>query len=751
MIMVDHDSIKTRPLADEDHTDIGLIEMDQEEIDAIIRNKRKIRDPKACYACHRRKVKCDRNLPCDSCVKRDHPELCSYERPTKKRKIQLSNVLAQEGKSEERTLDPGSSTAVSREHLKKLEAEIERLRAALIKQEGTSVVLDDESLPPSEEADREGVYAQSNQTGTMHLGSRSVLAYMIGNKFKSTHDAAMSLLERNILPNLGLDNETTTYPFVYLWSTNSTVRDISSLCKALPEDNTCREFWLTYRDIPCAIYPVVPDLKAFEETLEFMLQNRQNHERDKSGAELDLERPYGVTLPWLALFFAVLASGCQSTGRAPRERELTSQVFICCSYQALRMSNFMIKPTLETVQAMLIVGNALSYNMNPGVAYILLGMTLRSALSMGLHARSQSFSEHDSYLRLRVWWALAWQDSHFSVCYDRPSSSVLCQPEIPHTKHSTPGNRSYVESMSAIIKMTQEILLERAIHPKQMVSVATMTKYKDEVHRIWNDAKPRLRNRQQCVVIQDHLERLALKLHCSYMISEICRPVLKDTSKSPVVSPGACRKSSVSSQATTPTDPTAVSQLRSECTKYLEWVVDAYIELLGINKCAARSWVGIQRSIAAAFLLGIIPETKQEPRIVKLLTELERSIRNSALEDADDMYTPSMSPEVQRPATASDEMPSWVENMTNSLNVLSNINATLIRGERSSKRVNTQATPPIEASSVAPASSVQARDQSLLDRAPYNFDAHYGNGWNYGTNTMAEGAFGYVQPGLWGT
>lgn len=35
----------------------GRVEMEQAEIDAIIRNKRKARDPKACYACHRRKVK----------------------------------------------------------------------------------------------------------------------------------------------------------------------------------------------------------------------------------------------------------------------------------------------------------------------------------------------------------------------------------------------------------------------------------------------------------------------------------------------------------------------------------------------------------------------------------------------------------------------------------------------------------------------------------------------------------------------
>ena len=57
----------------------------QSQIDAIIRAKRKVREPKACYPCHARKVKCDRKLPCDGCIKRDHAELCTYERPLKKR------------------------------------------------------------------------------------------------------------------------------------------------------------------------------------------------------------------------------------------------------------------------------------------------------------------------------------------------------------------------------------------------------------------------------------------------------------------------------------------------------------------------------------------------------------------------------------------------------------------------------------------------------------------------------------------
>lgn len=195
------------------------VEMDQEEVDAIIRNKRKVRDPKACYACHRRKVKCDRNLPCDSCVKRDHPELCSYERPTKKRRIPLNNSIQSDGShpEPERIVNSGPNIIVPKEQWERLNKELTQLRNNIKaeKDDGASTTAEEQSVSGlasrSDEGDREGVHAPSTQMGTMHLGSRSVLAYMIGNRTKSTQDAARSLLEENILPNLGLDNETTTY------------------------------------------------------------------------------------------------------------------------------------------------------------------------------------------------------------------------------------------------------------------------------------------------------------------------------------------------------------------------------------------------------------------------------------------------------------------------------------------------------------------------------------------------------------
>jgi hypothetical protein len=39
------------------------------------------------------------------------------------------------------------------------------------------------------------------------------------------------------------------------------------------------------------------------------------------------QRPFGVSIAFLGLLFAVLASGCQSSDLPEKERELTSQVY----------------------------------------------------------------------------------------------------------------------------------------------------------------------------------------------------------------------------------------------------------------------------------------------------------------------------------------------------------------------------------------------------------------------------------------
>ena len=408
------------------------------------------------------------------------------------------------------------------------------------------------------------------------------------------------------------------------------------------------------------------------------------------------------------------------------------------------MANFLTHPSLNAIQAFLIVGNVLSYNMNPGVSYIFLGLTIRMAFSIGLQADSQKFSPSEQFTRQRIWWALAWQDSHFAVSYDRPTSSVFCSPSIPYKKTSTPGYRSYAESMFRIIKLTQEIIRDRTLNPRQTMTWANIVSYKEEVARIVADGAAHLRERARCVLMTQHLERLALKLHASYITSELCRPALKEPTQlgnayntplsangTPIHSPtnatnGQRRgshsqhspKSSISSSHES--QVSMIMRLRQDCITSLENTVDAYVELHSLSEFAARSWIGIQRSISAAFLLGTTPEVTRSPRTHKILRDLENVIAQRTVEDP--AFTEgAASPPTRRKSSAEQvplaESPHWARSMTRSLQALGKMNKALNAGPGHTM-------PPLqprpEVHSVHPQQPVQSLSPSHGDRnAPY--------------------------------
>lgn len=95
---------------------------------------------------------------------------------------------------------------------------------------------------------------------------------------------------------------------------------------------------------------------------------------------------------------------------------------MCCSFECLRFTNFLSHATLENIQTLLILGNVskarvcfdlqadglnkvISNNMNAGTAWSLMGLTLRLAMSLGLHRSCPPSSDgSDSRaVRSKVW------------------------------------------------------------------------------------------------------------------------------------------------------------------------------------------------------------------------------------------------------------------------------------------------------------------------------------------------------------
>lgn len=454
----------------------------------------------------------------------------------------------------------------------------------------------------------------------------------------------------------------------------------------------------------------------------------------------------------------------------------------------------MTNPTLDTIQANLILANVLAYNMNPGVAYVFLGMTIRMAFSIGLQIDSQHLPEEERYIRSRVWWALAWQDSHYSVSYDRPTSTVLCHPAIPYAKGSTDSTRSYAESMYMIIRLTQEIVRERMVSSRSTMSWSKIQQYKEEVSRIVASSAPYLRDPNMCQYTTQHLERLALKLHSSYIISELCRPALKDctihdskTVPTPLASPtGATRKSSHTSSGCSPSgshtsDPNLPPHLRRDCIASLKHAVESYVEMYSISMFAARSWIGLQRAVSAAFLLGTLPETPRDPATRALLQDLERVISQRTMEDptfGDSQSDVQSSPEAQlrlsNDCAPPAESPHWAKSMTRSLNALGKLNLALAGNRQDHAYITSMPASAQDVYNTAPMAmsksmAMQNRSQypSLMSvkQEPYSptmGGSRINNGMNLGPITpesassgdwnfnIMERASEYVQPALWG-
>ena len=138
------------------------------------------------------------------------------------------------------------------------------------------------------------------------------------------------MLGKTVLPLFGLDNETATYPFVDLWGLpHGSLARAQELAKALPSDSQMRYFFQCYREMGYVIFAGIVSPDQLEADLATFLVTRAAQYGAQDG--VTEQQVYGQTINWLALLFAVLASGAQCSSMPRKERELTSQVYSKCS------------------------------------------------------------------------------------------------------------------------------------------------------------------------------------------------------------------------------------------------------------------------------------------------------------------------------------------------------------------------------------------------------------------------------------
>lgn len=177
---------------------------------------------------------------------------------------------------------------------------------------------------------------------------------------------------------------------------------------------------------------------------------------------------------------------------------------------------------------------------------------------------------------------MAFQNSHFSLAYDRPSITMVSQPVIPFDRKSLPGHRSYFKTTCHVILLSLAVLRSRIYLKSTEPRFHELTEYKHRMQHILDDATPHLHHREQCHSLLEHIERTELRLYSSYLLSVLCRVSLDQQAH---------------------LDSQRRAMIREDCIGGLLSTVDAFVELHEIHSHCSRSWISLQRSIASAFLL----------------------------------------------------------------------------------------------------------------------------------------------------
>lgn len=196
---------------------------------------------------------------------------------------------------------------------------------------------------------------------------------------------------------------------------------------------------------------------------------------------------------------------------------------------------------------------------------------------------------------------MAFQNSHFSLAYDRPSITMVSQPEIPFDPKSMPGHRSYFETLCRVVSLALEVLRSRMYPGSSEARFHEIREYKHRIQRMLVEAAPHLRHREYCRSLAEHIERTELRLHSSYLLSVLCR---------------------VSLDPHAHLDEHRRQLIREDCIGSLIDTVDAFVELHEINSHCSRSWISLQRSIASAFLLVTNDDSPQTWELVDRLEKV---------------------------------------------------------------------------------------------------------------------------------
>ncbi|WYZ41028.1 hypothetical protein EsH8_IV_001369 [Colletotrichum jinshuiense] len=613
-----------------DHASID--DLTPEEANRIIHSHRKVRYGTACWPCRQRKVKCDNKQPCENCVKREHPQLCSYKpnrtashgthgKPAGSVTTEGGNSVQSGATAAAAAVAAGNgitsaATSRKRPHSPEDPAADAAAGAPPLKQEPNSATWPRAAIVAAGVEETEAPEAV-----TRYLGQNSIPSLL--REQSAANDLQEGIdIRQDMRSILGLD---TSAPFPLMSSKHldSLTREISA---ELPSDREVMKLFRTYKETPQQFWGFVVDIDDLESKLMVYLEDRA---RNASNAT---RTPKPVSASWLAILFALLAVGSQYHDSPYHIRTRDSQKYIQISFHFLRLGNFLLRPTFDSIQALLLTSFVLLNDMKAEASWALLGLTCRLAQSLGLHRPNPSDGRDSArndvqskeMIRRKLWWTCVWHDTLTSLSFDRPPmTNIPCCP-IPTVSHTIAGEYGYLDTMYHLCE-----IISRRLNPDvaTTVSYEQMVENYEAVETLRNMVAPNIRVKEQCKTAIDRLQHYAVRLHTSFVISVCCRPALRRD----------CTKLT----------PEQKRHLSDKCQHNLAETVRMFLAMHQLSVIPTRSWAFTYHGLSSALLLGILGETKNSPEVRQLQGDLIAALSATAAKEA-------TSPSVHIPKTDKD-------------------------------------------------------------------------------------------------
>ncbi|KAF5626979.1 phenylacrylic acid decarboxylase [Fusarium sp. NRRL 52700] len=311
------------------------------DINRVLRQRRKRHESRSCVPCKRRKVRCDSRTPCATCQKREHPEICVYKAPRPSGRSAPAQTSPQ---NEGTPVNPA-----------RLESDPGALR-----------------VPHPLHLERNNRQSSPSQDYS--------ITSIAGEKAEKQADAEE--LARDVGFVLGLQNTLTSYPFMDLAS--STER-WDELLKIIPHRQEILSLFPIFQMRVFPFNPLLVDIDKFELDMYGYLRAYTAGEFKSTPISNDWGKERAVGL--ISLVLAVLSSAAHFSDLTGSERSRVCYDLARRSFQALRLANFLFRPTLEVVQTMLVLGNMLQNTGQSDAAWAWLGTTARLAQTLHYHAR----------------------------------------------------------------------------------------------------------------------------------------------------------------------------------------------------------------------------------------------------------------------------------------------------------------------------------------------------------------------------